>query len=386
MSDKFKMPECRPVRPFDKLSCDFLFSLADILWRHDFPNVIAFARWCGMSRILQERRLFYDRVGDYLGRGLAFHIPPGNIPIVLAFSFAFGLLAGCSNVVRIPGENSLEMDIIISSVEELFLKEEYSRIKETNTFVKYEKVVGDEITRTLSSVCDARIIWGSNETISYIRTIPIPAHAVELTFCNRYSACIINSDAILNEDLYIEGLARHFCHDTYTYNQAACSSPKLIIWVGDRIESAQEKFWIAVEEVLDDIYSMTEKQVVDKYYQVCSKAINRNLKYFSNYGNAVYCVGVKELDSGIADLFYHSGFFLEYEAESLDAVPWKFFDRKCQTLSCFGFDRSVIAEFVIRNNLLGIDRIVPIGAALQMDSTWDGYDIIRSLSREIVWR
>jgi len=33
--------------------------------------------------------------------------------------------------------------------------------------------------------------------------------------------------------------------------------------------------------------------------------------------------------------------------------------------------------------LSGIDRIVPVGKALDMDVTWDGYDIVRSLSRVI---
>ena len=35
------------------------------------------------------------------------------------------------------------------------------------------------------------------------------------------------------------------------------------------------------------------------------------------------------------------------------------------------------------NNLLGIDRIVPIGEALNIEIIWDGYDVIRSLSRII---
>ena len=36
---------------------------------------------------------------------------------------------------------------------------------------------------------------------------------------------------------------------------------------------------------------------------------------------------------------------------------------------------------MLNNNLLGIDRIVPMGSALNIDIMWDGYDVIRSLSR-----
>ena len=37
----------------------------------------------------------------------------------------------------------------------------------------------------------------------------------------------------------------------------------------------------------------------------------------------------------------------------------------------------------MRNNLLGIDRVVPIGKALDISLIWDGYDVIDSLSRTI---
>ena len=38
---------------------------------------------------------------------------------------------------------------------------------------------------------------------------------------------------------------------------------------------------------------------------------------------------------------------------------------------------------VLRNNLLGIDRVVPIGKALDINLIWDGYNVIDSLSRVI---
>ena len=37
----------------------------------------------------------------------------------------------------------------------------------------------------------------------------------------------------------------------------------------------------------------------------------------------------------------------------------------------------------LKNNLFGIDRVVPIGKALDMNLIWDGYDVINSLSRII---
>ena len=39
--------------------------------------------------------------------------------------------------------------------------------------------------------------------------------------------------------------------------------------------------------------------------------------------------------------------------------------------------------FLLNSNLLGIDRFVPIGKSLEIDMIWDGYDVVKSLSRVI---
>ena len=42
-----------------------------------------------------------------------------------------------------------------------------------------------------------------------------------------------------------------------------------------------------------------------------------------------------------------------------------------------------MVDFVKNNNLKGVDRIVPIGEALEIGLVWDGIDLRRSLSRII---
>ena len=61
----------------------------------------------------------------------------------------------------------------------------------------------------------------------------------------------------------------------------------------------------------------------------------------------------------------------------------KFITKKCQTLTYFGLDKKQVKSFLLKNNLLGIDRVVPIGNGLDINLIWDGYDVIESLSRNI---
>lgn len=54
-----------------------------------------------------------------------------------------------------------------------------------------------------------------------------------------------------------------------------------------------------------------------------------------------------------------------------------------QTLTYYGFDRDEISAFAGRCAMFGLSRIVPVGQALNFDTVWDGYDLLRVLTRTI---
>ena len=58
-------------------------------------------------------------------------------------------------------------------------------------------------------------------------------------------------------------------------------------------------------------------------------------------------------------------------------------DTKIQTLTYFGVEKDKLFDIVYNAGNIGIDRIVPIGSALEMGIIWDGYDMIYSLTKII---
>jgi len=60
------------------------------------------------------------------------------------------------------------------------------------------------------------------------------------------------------------------------------------------------------------------------------------------------------------------------------------FNSKYQTITYFGLNPEKIRECVISKGLSGVDRIVPVGEALNIDTTWDGYNLLETLSRIVV--
>ena len=77
-----------------------------------------------------------------------------------------------------------------------------------------------------------------------------------------------------------------------------------------------------------------------------------------------------------------NGIFFQKNIKQLSDIK-KFITKKCQTITYYGIDKGEFRDVLTKNNLLGVDRIVPIGKALEIDLIWDGYDVIRSLSRVI---
>jgi hypothetical protein len=88
------------------------------------------------------------------------------------------------------------------------------------------------------------------------------------------------------------------------------------------------------------------------------------------------------LPKNIHEIRGRFGYFYEYDAVDIDEVA-NIVNSKYQTLTYFGVDKLKLRDFVLKNYLLGIDRIVPIGRALDINVIWDGYDILKTLTRII---
>lgn len=76
------------------------------------------------------------------------------------------------------------------------------------------------------------------------------------------------------------------------------------------------------------------------------------------------------------------GMFYQYDLNDLAKLA-SLITERVQTLLYYGVDKQVLLDFVLENRLPGIDRIVPFGRSLDMNVYWDGYDIIRQLSRSV---
>ena len=373
----------KAIEPFNNLVTDFLETLSKAILKDkqakNYNDLIAFSFWIRKKNIYNLKKRYSD-IDDRLGRGIVLHFSSSNIPLNFAYSLVFGLLSGNLNVVRLSSKDFIQINIFIKIIIKLFNIKKFYKIKRMNCLVKYEKE--KKINDLLSSICDVRIIWGGDETINQIRLSQIPSKANELTFFDRYSFAILNSESIDKLDKKeMNILCKNFFNDTYYIDQNACSSPHLIIWTGKYIKSAKKYFWEFMSELLEKSYIFQESAVVEKYALLLKNSIKLdNIKDKNIKDNKIYRVSLSSLIK-INDVIRGKwGLFYEYDAKNIKDFE-NIVNYKYQTLSYFGFDKKLLKNLVIKNHLTGIDRIVPIGQTLNIDLIWDGYDVLSSLSR-----
>ncbi len=377
-----------PLIPYNEKACAFCDKLSQELLANPnsraFPDIITFAFWCRKSNILQLKKQFNDNE-KRIGRGLTFHIAPSNIPVNFAFSFLFSLLAGNGNIVRIPSKSFPQIKIICEAIQQIFTDDTFAEIRDNTTFVEYPSS-DNKITAEFSAISDVRIIWGGDATINMIRKLPTKPRCVDVCFADRYSAAIINGQAVLAADKTIlRHQAEKFYNDTYLMDQNACSSPQIIFWY-NVTQEIKERFWEAVEQQAQKQYFLQPASAMDKYTQLCQDIIEKNeVIGLHQKNNFLSVVSLARLPQDTTILRGKCGYFYEFELETLSEIA-SYINEKYQTITYFGIDPEEVRELVLQNHLTGIDRIVPFGSAMDIGVIWDGYDIIQSLSRIIALR
>jgi len=375
----------KTLNPFDNRICNFLSDLSKELnlskESKKYPDIMTLAFFCRKANLENLKKKFLKSLDQKrLGLGLIFHITPSNIPTNFAYSLIFGLVNGNSNIVKVPSKNFDQIKIICNSINKILNKNK--ELKKMITIVQYHD--NDSFTKEVSKLCDARIIWGGDKSIQNIRNFDLNARALDLTFADRYSLCVIDSNQLLKiKKDQLKILIEKFYNDTFVVDQNACSSPHLILWRGNKNEKAKNIFWNILSELVDKKYDLTHTASIDKYTELCKKILqDKSIKNFKTYSNNIYTLTLKSLKSNLDTYRGKWGFFYQYDIKEIIEIK-KYINKKFQTLTYFGISKKDLDEFIFSNQVQGIDRIVPIGQALDISFFWDGYDINRILTRVV---
>lgn len=373
--------------PFDPRATDFLASLSAALLADKaakaYPDVVSFAFFCRRAN-LEALRAPYGRLEGRLGRGLVFHIAPSNVPMNFAYSMTAALLAGNASIVKASSRHFAQVQLVCGAVKAL-LGGAHAALTPYVCVVEYARERQD-ITQALSALCDVRMIWGGDETIRRVREAPLPPRAFEVTFADRWSLLVCGAEAVLRMDgAALDAAAQGFYNDTYLYDQNACTTPRLVYWLGEggAVAAAQSRFWAAVYAYAAPRYEIDPVVAVDKRTALYRAAVmlgGATLRPMPDH--LVVRIGLETLPPETTELRCGGGCFLEYAAPTLTPLA-PLLSGKTQTLSCLGVPPGELRDFVLASGARGVDRIAAIGHTMDFSLVWDGFDLLETLTRRI---
>jgi len=379
-----------PWHPFDNRAVAFIASLSRVIMNdmsaRAFPDVVAFAYWCRTSHltVLEER---YSDLDMMIGRGNSFHVPPANVPLNCAYSFVSGILSGNGCVVRLSSTPSTEVDVFIGAIQTLLESGEHPDVASRIVFVRYGH--DDDVTRYLSQHADVRVIWGGDMTVGHIKGIAAKPRCVDVSFADRVSLAILSAETIVSlTDIELEQLCGRFYVDSFTFNQNACSSPKLVVWHGEPtvVEDAKSRFWRCLDSVAISRNQLEPIHMMNRLVELCEVlATERVIEEVHDLESSAVRLKLSRTDEWKKTTGLRFGTFSEVTAHQLSDLS-EILDEQVQTVSYFGFKPEEMREWVLNMSQRGVDRIVPVGQALEFDLEWDGYDLIRMMTRSVVVR
>ncbi|WP_240197150.1 acyl-CoA reductase [Nonomuraea lactucae] len=318
-------------------------------------------------------------------RGLVFHIPPANVDTVFAYSWALSALMGNRNVVRLSPRAGAVASAIVRALRETLDAcdpEVAGAVAATQRIVSYDR--SDTVTAALSAACDLRVVWGGDRTVREVRRHPLAPHARDLAFPDRSSFTVVLAPAWLAAPPATrEAVADGFANDSYWFDQAACSSPRTVFWVGSRAadcDAARDDFTSCLALAVSrrgwtvDAAMAVEKRVAT--YGLAADGAARSVGFHGNALASVVLAGAEAAPRR----WLGAGTFAHARLGSLAELAG-LVERKDQTMTHFGFSRGELEELAGVLAGRGVDRMVPIGSALSFHRVWDGVDLPAEFTR-----
>ncbi|PSK93974.1 acyl-CoA reductase [Taibaiella chishuiensis] len=382
------------LAPFDERTLAFFDTFSKKLLAdrsvNRLPEIAALAFWIRRANLLQIQKenshLFGQAHFSLSPLGRVFHVCPANVDTMFIYSLAVSVLMGNKNLLRISARmEAPQITFLFDTLNELLGLAEFALFRDYIHIITYPH--NDAISTAISGRCNARVIWGGDSTIAAFRDFKPAPRTRDIVFADRVSLLCIDCNAFNELDAKgRENFARLFFNDAYTFDQKGCSSPQSVFLLGDEA---------AYETCVTEMVSLLSGAIAGRYdtdiASIASLKLNRMVddtldrtidhKWGDNY---VTFAALRTQDATEAALPHScgGGYFYTRRLDSVDGLL-PFVDNKLQTVSYFGLDDTALDALVSLSRGEGIDRIVPLGHALDFNYIWDGYNLLEALSRKI---
>lgn len=376
----FENTKCYPI--FDPQVITFFDDCSRLIRKvpreRNYDDLLTFAFFCRKANLSALAKNYDGALRIGLGRGV--HIAPSNVAVNLAFTLLFGLISGNACLVRAPTKSFPQLELLFEIIQSVLDNSDYIALGERFCIFQCEHD-NHWLVDSLSN-SRYRVVWGGDITVGKIKQIESRFDCTDIVFGDRVSLAIIDASSIseLNPD-ELSALGRKFCNDTILFDQNACSSPVQILWLN--FESHKDyvvKFWHSVAKAEQDHMPIGTKKYIDKLVDVTKKISTTGEITMSIFSPGTFVVEPNKAPDDWSAI--RLGLYPQIPIEDIESIK-NYVSAKTQTITYFGLDPVILAKQIIDAGMEGVDRIVPVGDALDIGFIWDGKDVVSHLSRVI---
>lgn len=312
--------------------------------------------------------------------GVVGHWPAANIEIQPMLSLSCGLLGGNGCLVRVPtglvGQSA-------AMLEKLLECDVGERLVQRISMVTFEHERGD-LQRAMAAAVDGAMIWGGEEAVTQVRSLPFPHWARIVVFGPRLSVAAMDAatwTAAGEREMWCRRIAR----DVWQFDQQACSSPQTLFLersvgedAADFVASLAEAFEVENRaHPRPDIHPALTSAICQARASWLLANRDHRAVFPSTPDWTILLGGGAEIPRPT------QGRTLSVLVVDDILAPVARFDGTVQTLGLAIRDGEKEARVALAAARSGVDRIVKLGRMHVFGSPWDGMDIIRPMVRLI---
>jgi hypothetical protein len=312
--------------------------------------------------------------------GIVGHWPAGNVEIQPLLSMTCALLGGNAALVRIPRSLTWLTQILM----EKLVESDPDKVLTPRIFMAAFDHGRRDLHEAMAQVVDGAMIWGGQESVLQVRSLPFPHWARIAVFGPRISVAAMDAGAWCDHKER-EAWCTRLARDVWQFEQQACSSPQALFLEKDSGRSTAE-FVTVLQGAFEAENRAHPRRTIAAGLTSAITLARASWTLNDTAHTAVFPKGpdwTLLMGAGTDLPQPTQGKTLTVlEVENLlDAIAK--LDGNVQTLGLGVSDPDKEREMVEMAGRRGVDRIVKLGRMHVFVPPWDGVDLIRPMVRMV---
>ncbi len=311
--------------------------------------------------------------------GVVGHWPAGNVEIQPILSMTCALLGGNAALVRIP--TSL-VDLTRVLMERLVESDPAERLTQRIFMAAFDHRRKD-LQEAMAKVVDGAMIWGGEEAVLQIRSLPFPHWTKIAVFGPRMSVAAMDAGAWSHPEEQKSWCLR-MARDVWQFDQQACSSPQ-VLFIERGAGRSTAEFLSTLQRAFETENRAHPRRTIPT--ALTSEICQARASWLLNGAHQAMFPMSPDwtllIGSGSETPQPTQGKTLTVlEVDDLLDVVSKF-DGNVQTLGLGMADTEKEKKIALLAGRRGVDRIVKLGRMHVFVPPWDGVDLIRPMVRMV---